>query len=113
MSETEKILARAMKNIIEVAAEDGYITEEEQSLIDFAEISLKKLQIELQEAYSDGVISAEEQERLSELKAKIIDTVTDIANYDDIISSDEMAMIMAYLVGIKIPKISNRNLSTT
>jgi len=104
MSETDRILAKAMMNIIEVAAKDGLITEEEKALIDFAEISLRKLQIELENAFADGIISETEESRLSELKNKIVDTVTDIANYDDIISKDEMAMIMAYLVGIKIPK---------
>ena len=58
--EPDSMVAQAMKQIIEVAARDGIITEEEKKLIDLADVSLKFLYEEIKAALEDGIVTNEE-----------------------------------------------------
>lgn len=100
----DKLVAQAMKDIIEVAASDGIITDEEKRLIDLAEISLALFRAEMKTALEDGVITKEERERLTTIKEKITELGTELANQDNNISKDELALLIAYIVAIKLPK---------
>lgn len=100
----DQMKAQAMKQIIEVAAIDGIITDEEKKLIDLAEISLNILHTELKFALEDGIITADELDRLHDIKDRILNLSVDVAKDDLIISKDEMALLVAYIVAIKLPK---------
>lgn len=102
----DRMVSAAMRDIIETAAKDGLITDEETALIDLAEESLKLYHRELHLALDDDLITEEERKSLEDLKDAILDKGMEVANLDERITADEMALLMAYIVAIKLPKIT-------
>ncbi len=104
IEDVDKLVARVMKNIIETAANDGIITEEEQRLINELDFSLKIFKDQLNLVLLDGRINDEEKETLLKLKDIIINNALEIADENDEISPDEMDLLVAFLLKLKLPK---------
>ncbi len=102
--EVEKFVARVMKDIIETAANDGVITEEEQKLIGELDFSMRILKDQLSHALHDGHISMDEYQTLQKLKDIIVNNALGVAEENNHISRDEMDILMAFLLSAKIPK---------
>jgi len=105
-SDPDKILAKAMMHLIQTAANDGIITEEEADLIDSFEISLKKYERALVMAFEDGIIDEEEETLLTEIKDKIIENGSQVADLDGI-SKDEMNLLISMMLSLEVPKRNN------
>ena len=105
-SDADKILAKAMMYLIETAAKDGVITQEEVDLIDTFEVSLKKYESALKDAYADGVITFEEEKKLHTIKDVIIEGGNLMANLVDGISKDEMNLLISMMLSLEVPKSS-------
>ncbi|RMG26975.1 MAG: hypothetical protein D6732_20865 [Methanobacteriota archaeon] len=104
VDDVDKYVAIVMKQIIETAAEDGIITEEEKRLIEEIDFSMKIFRDQLNLALLDGTISQEEKETLLKLKDIIVNNALEVADEDRHISEDEMDILMAFLLSTKIPK---------
>ena len=102
-SDPDKILAKAMMHLIETAAKDGVITQEEVDLIDAFEVSLKKYERALRKAFEDGVIDNDEEKILEDIKDKIISNGTQVAGIDGI-SKDEMNLLISMMLSLEIPR---------
>ncbi|MHA2504687.1 MAG: hypothetical protein ACXAE3_17680 [Candidatus Kariarchaeaceae archaeon] len=103
-SGADKILAKAMMYLIETAAKDGVITQEEVDLIDTFEVSLKKYEGALREAYADGIITLDEENRLHSIKDYIIEGGKLMADLADGISKDEMNLLISMMLSLEVPR---------
>lgn len=104
IDDVDKYIARVMKQVIETAAEDGIITEDEKRLIQEIDFSLKIFKDQLNLALLDGIISEEEKETLLKLKDIIMNNALEVADEDKNISDDEMDILMAFLLSTRVPK---------
>ncbi len=104
IDDVDRYVAKVMKQIIETAAEDGIITEEEKKLIEEIDFSMRIFRDQLNLALLDGKISSEEKETLLKLKDIIVNNALETADEDKNISEDEMDILMAFLLSTRIPK---------
>lgn len=102
--EADKMMAETMMYLIQTAANDGIITQEEKNLLDTFEYSMKHYKNALNEALEDGKITEKEEEKLTRIKEVIISGGRIIADEIDGISKDEMNLLIAVMVSLKIPK---------
>lgn len=102
-SNPDVLFATQMKKLIELAAEDGIISEDEHSVLKHLEVSMQEFTEKLKEALEDDVITPQEVDSLKKLKAKILKDAFDIANQDDRITSDELKILMTFVVSFNLP----------
>ncbi len=102
-STPDEQFAIQMKKLVEVAAEDGIITEDERTVLKNIEISMREFTEHLKEALEDGIITPEEVDSLKKLKAKILKEAFDVANLDDKITTDELKILMTFVVSLNLP----------
>lgn len=103
LPDIDKILNEAMMYLMETASKDGIITEEEENLIKGIKISLEFFKSALEHALEDGIITEREEKSLVRIKDLIIEDGFSIANEDELISKDEMNMIVAVILSLKVP----------
>lgn len=102
--EVDKILAKAMMFVTQTAANDGIITQEEKEMLDTFEFSLKIYHKALNDAFEDGCITKEEELQLERVKDMILNDGTAMADKIDGISKDEMNLLLAMMLSLKVPK---------
>lgn len=85
----------AVAQIIEKAKEDGKITVEEENIIKIAESNLKEFENMVEQALEDDVITQEERNALIDLEEKVMSDTYFKAVEDDVIDTDEMALLKA------------------
>ena len=95
-----------MKKFIELAAEDGKITEDEHNILKNIEISLAEFTEKLKEALEDGIITPEEVDMLKKFKAQMLKDAFDIAKMDDKLTIDELKILMTLAVAIDLPDVT-------
>ena len=93
------------KELFEQAFSDGVITDEEYELIQQVELDVDNLNLALTKALEDGVITAQENAELNELKAKLLDQANKKALSDGIVDEDEQGILskLSELIGKYIP----------
>ncbi len=102
----DEILTRNMKKLVELAARDGIISIDEHAVLDQIQISMTEYTEKMKEALEDGIITLEEVDRLKKIKEKMIKDAFDVANIDNVITSDELLLLMNFVVTIELPKPS-------
>ncbi len=104
VQDTNRFIVQTMMDLIEVAANDGIISQDEETLLKEINYSLDLFSKHLDNALSDGVITDDEREELLKLKEVLVNNALSIASDDHIISDDEMQLLMGFLLKLKIPK---------
>ncbi|MCH8906272.1 MAG: hypothetical protein IH840_04205, partial [Candidatus Heimdallarchaeota archaeon] len=89
----DKILAEAMMHMLQTAARDGVITDEEAEIVDKIEYSLRFFRQMLVDAMADGVITQEEQDSLIRMKDKMIEEGYNVAEASSDVSKDELNLL--------------------
>ncbi len=106
-STPDEQFAAQMKRLVEVAAEDGIITDDERRVLKNIEVSMQEFTNRLKEALEDGIITPEEVDSLKKLKAKILKDAFDVANLDEKITTDELKILMTFVVSLNLPSPSD------
>jgi sporulation protein YlmC with PRC-barrel domain len=94
-------LSNLVRDLMTEAGKDGKITMEEQKLIDTVTVEIEVYYEALDRALEDGIITANEQEKLEEIKEQIIRRSYIVAQEDNQISKNEQNLIKklaAYMV---------------
>ena len=98
------LIAEIMKSIIEVAARDGKISNDEELIVDNVHQNIKEFRKALKIAWEDKIITVEERELLEEIADKILDNAMETANADGFLTQEEMNLLLAIAMKVKVPK---------
>lgn len=104
MDISDATVSKIMMHLVETAAYDGILTDEELELLSTIDNSLKIYKKKLAKVLEDGIVTEEEYQQLSRIKDIIINAATIIAGSDDEINKDEMNLIIGVMVSINVPK---------
>lgn len=102
----DELFVLNMKRFIELAAEDGKITEDEHNILKTIEVSLAEFTEKLKEALDDGIISPEEVDILKKFKAQMLKDAFDVANLDNKLTIDELKILMTLAVSVNLPDVT-------
>ncbi len=94
-------MTNVLRELMLEAKRDGKVTKDEEALIDSVAIDLATYHDALIQALEDHVIDKEEERHLEELKETILSKVYYIARLDEVITTDEKALIeklAAYII---------------
>ncbi len=90
-------LQEIFEKLIQLAFEDGLITEDEQRLLDGIQLKLDELEKAIEEALIDHYLSAEEEHILKEKRSEIMDEAWRIVTSDNVITQDESILVKALI----------------
>ena len=86
-------LAQYLKAVAKVAKSDGKVTEDEYNILKQLSFDVAQYTMTLEDAEKDGIIDQQERSKLEDLKSKLLENATEIANQDGVISDDEAALL--------------------
>jgi hypothetical protein len=84
-----------LQQILNVAEEDGIISDDEQAMISSIKSNLAKYFEILDLNYEDGIITSEEQYEFYQARKKILEEALVIAREDEKITQDEFRIVQA------------------
>jgi len=81
------------QRMLEVANEDGIISEDEQALIDNVRANISKYFQILRDSFEDKIITEEEQYEMYESRKRILEEALQVAKGDEKITQDEFKLL--------------------
>ncbi len=86
-------LSTLMKKIADKAKEDGVINEDEYKILEKLSFDVAEYMVFLEKSTEDGTIDELEQNKLLELKGKIVFNAMEVASVDGKVTDEEHALV--------------------
>jgi hypothetical protein len=93
VEEKKEKLWKAYEKLLEIAKEDGIITDDEQKILETAKTAIENFDEYVDEALEDGFVTVSEHTKLLKLQDRLLRDTESQALEDDHITEDEQLLI--------------------